>query len=135
MLVVYQDGSSSISGGARSYRKWRHRKSRDWKRPWPEPEVTEVCSTHPQPFPAFFSYCGSTKSTMVTRSVRRAPSWKGVHNILPSGAFWPEVTFWNVIRSDHRSCDPEEGGGSLGRDARMRNRKLRNISSSMAFSP
>jgi hypothetical protein len=36
MLVVYQDSSSSISGGARSYRKWRHRKSRDWKRPWPE---------------------------------------------------------------------------------------------------
>jgi hypothetical protein len=45
----------------------------DWKRPWPEPEVTEVCSTHPQPFPAFFSYCGSAKSTMVTRSVQGRP--------------------------------------------------------------
>jgi hypothetical protein len=41
-----------------------------------------------------------------------------LHNILPSGAFSPEVTLWNVTRSD-----PE--GGFIEWDASMRNRKLR----------
>jgi hypothetical protein len=55
----------------------------------------------------------------------------GVHNrklrnIRPSGAFWPEVTLWNVTRSERRSRDP------FG--VRMRNRKLCNIRPSGAFS-
>jgi hypothetical protein len=40
-------------------------------------------------------------------------------NVLPSGAFWPEVTLWNVTRSDCMSREPF--GVPLG--ARMRDRK------------
>ena len=54
-----------------------------------------------------------------------------LRNILPSGTFWPEVTLWNVTRSDQRSRDPF--GVPLG--AHMRNQKLRNYSPSGAFSP
>jgi hypothetical protein len=54
----------------------------------------------------------------------RMPNRK-LHNVRSNGAFWPEVTLWNITRSDRRSRDPE--GGSLGWGARMRNRKLRNI--------
>jgi hypothetical protein len=50
-----------------------------------------------------------------------------LHNMHPIGAFWPEVTLWNVTHSDRR--------GSFGWDACMHNRKLRNIHPSGAFSP
>jgi hypothetical protein len=48
-----------------------------------------------------------------------------LHNMHPIGAFWPEVTLWNVTHSDRR--------GSFGWDACMHNRKLRNIHPSGAF--
>ena len=47
---------------------------------------------------------------MATESDQRSLDPLGVHihnrklrNIRPSGAFWPEVTLWNVTRSDRRS--------------------------------
>ena len=65
MWVVYQYGSSHISGGARrSYRKWRHRRSRDrkwrhrrshdrkWRHrrsPWPE-VIACACATGSRAF-------------------------------------------------------------------------------------
>ena len=65
--VVYQYGSSHISGGAqgRCYRKWRYRKSRDRKRPWswltgPNRKSRKWSRVHAKPVPALFSYYNSS---------------------------------------------------------------------------
>ena len=52
-----------------------------------------------------------------------------LRNIRPSGAFWPEITLWNVTHSDRRSRDPK--GVPLG--VRTRNRNLRIIRPSGDF--
>jgi hypothetical protein len=94
--VVYGHSSSHICGGAM---RWSYRKSRDRKLPWPE---VIACATVSR----VFSYYSSSTSTMATGSdpcgvplgVRMRN--RKLHNILPREAFWPEVTLWNVIRSD-----------------------------------
>ena len=75
LLVVYRDGQNHISGGARSYRKWGHRKSRDRKRSWLEvtasgldPEVTKWSRAHARKWiPTLFSYYSSTKCSTVVQ--------------------------------------------------------------------
>jgi hypothetical protein len=76
--------------------KWRQ--SRDRKMLWPEPEVFAcACATG--------TFC--TTTTMATGSDRRSRDCQWVplgvrmatrqlRNICPSGAFWPEVTLWNI---------------------------------------
>jgi hypothetical protein len=105
---------------------------------WPE-----VCSVHARRFPAFISYySSSTKYSTSTMATGCDVTPKGVplgvhmhnrklRNIRPSGAFWPEVTLWDVTRSDRRSRDPQRVFPGWG--ARMNNRKLHNIRPSGDF--
>jgi hypothetical protein len=67
-LVEYRDDSSHISGGARSYRKSRHRKSRDQKLPWPEMSSPEVT------VPALFSYYSSSTKCTIAHSEKMDPT-------------------------------------------------------------
>ena len=82
-----------------SYRKWRHRK-------WRHGSMFCACPD----FPALFSSYYSSTSNMATGSDQRSRDPCGVPlgvrmrnrklgNIRPSGAFWPEVTLWNVTPS------------------------------------
>ena len=78
---------------------------------WPE-----VCSAHARLFPAFFSYYCSRKCNTVVQVPGLPEVTKGhvipfgvplcvrmrnrkLCNIHSSGAFWPEVTLWNVTPS------------------------------------
>ena len=110
-VVVYGHSSNNICGGGA---RWSYQKSRDGKSPWPElMSVTwpksnwpEACSVHARFFsPRFFSYESSSTSTMATGSDQRSRDPfevplgmrnRKLCNIRPSGAFWPEVTLWNV---------------------------------------
>ena len=101
-----------ICGGAM---RWRYRNPRDRKRP--DRERPEICYAHARPFPAFFSYYGSSTNTMAARSDRMSRDPFGIplgvrmcnrklSNIHPSGAFWPEVTspWQKVIRRGWMGC-------------------------------
>ena len=97
-LVVYGDGQSHIWGGGATGSDVT------------ENDVTEVCSAHARIFPVLFSSYYSSTSNMATGSDQRSRDPFGVPlgvrmrnqklgNIRPSGAFWPEVTLWNVTPS------------------------------------
>ena len=128
IIVIYMWLQNHICWGAMGcYRKWPWPEvtspevtspkaaltwndvSRDRKMLWPEPEVFAcACATG--------TFCTTTMATGSDRRSRdlqwvplgvRMPTGK-LRNICPSGAFWLEVTLWNVTRSDQKS--PEGGG-------------------------
>jgi len=114
MWVVYQFGQSSICGGAVRwcYRKSRHRSGPDRK--WRNRKYFLRMRNR---YILSYYYSNSTKCSTVVQvpglpevfegHVTPKGGWKGVRmrnrklrNIRPCGAFWPEVTLWNVTRSD-----------------------------------
>ena len=110
-VVVYGHSSNNICGGGA---RWSYQKSRDRKSPWPElmsvtwPEehlTGSLFCACPAFSPRFFSYENSSTSTTATGSDQRSREPfevplgvrnRKLCNIRPSGAFWPEVTLWNV---------------------------------------
>ena len=138
--VVYGYSSSQIyRDGARwCYRKWRQsrhqkwRQSRDQKwrqsrdrkwhhRKWYHRNQKWLCMHNR--FPRFCSsyFISSTVVPLHMTDMATGSHPNGVllcvcmpnrmlRNIHHSGAFWPEVTLWNVTRCDRRSRDPEGSG-------------------------
>jgi hypothetical protein len=91
-----------------SYRKSRDRKWRHRKRPWPDPEVIACAiGTFDTTTIVVVSLCKTDRATGSHVTLKGIPlcvrtrNWKLCY-IRPSGAFWPEVTLWNVTRSDRR---------------------------------
>ena len=150
LLVVYRDGQNHISGGARSYRKWGHRKSRDRKRSWLEvtasgldPEVTKWSRAHVRKWiPTLFSYYSSTKCSTVVQIPGLPEVTKGQVTPKEVPLVWfhacgtGSCPIFTLLGSFHRkwrhqtSRDPE-GITLEGWVASMRNRKLRSIRSNV----
>ena len=102
--------------------KWRHRKSRARKghnRKWRHNRKYVLCMPG-SAFPRFFLLTivvqnvslrmtdRTTGSPVTPKEVPLGVRMRNrkLRNIRPSGAFWLEVTLWNVTRSDRRSRDP-----------------------------
>jgi len=106
MRVVYRDGQSSIWGGGTrwwSYRKRRHRKSRDWKYflRMPGSDVTGSEGSRPFfRFPALFSYYSSSTKCSTVVQVAWLPdvTWSKVTSVT-----WPRKGFpWKGVRMRNR---------------------------------